>query len=199
MTHLRKTLLILVLSILPAAAARAEQRVLVLDPAASRVSFTLPATGHEVDGTLGVKSGRIAFDPSTGAASGEIAIDLKSAQTGNGSRDKTMHNDVLQTGSFPVAVFRAERVRGTVAASGASQVTLDGTLSLHGSDHKVSLPAKVEVKDGRVKAETRLSIPFVDWGMKDPSVLFLRVEKVVSVKVVAEGRLEGGDAAPAAR
>ena len=199
MTCPRKTLLIFVLSLLPAAAARAEQRVLVLDPAASRVSFTLPATGHEVDGTLGVKSGRIAFDPATGDASGEIAIDLKSAQTGNGSRDKTMHNDVLQTGSFPVAVLRVEKVRGNVPASGTSQVTLDGTLSLHGSDHKVSLPAKVEVKDGRVKAETRLAIPFVDWGMKDPSVLFLRVDKVVSVKVLAEGRLEGAGSAPAAR
>lgn len=199
MTHLRKTLSIFSLFLLPAAAALAEQRVLVLDPAASKVSFTLPATGHEVDGTLGVKSGRIAFDPATGDASGEIAIDLKTAQTGNGSRDKTMHNDVLQTGSFPVAVLRVEKVRGTVQASGTSQVTLDGTLSLHGSDHKVSLPAKVEVKDGRVKAETRLSIPFVDWGMKDPSVLFLRVDKVVAVKVLAEGRLEGAGAAPAAR
>ena len=61
------------LAILPAVPALAEQRVLVLDPAASKVSFTLGATGHDVHGALAVKSGRIAFDPATGTASGEIA------------------------------------------------------------------------------------------------------------------------------
>lgn len=190
----RKTVLALLVA-LAAVSARAEQRVLVLDPAASKVSFTLEATGHDVEGMLAVKSGRIAFDPATGAASGEIAIDLKSAQTGNKSRDKTMHEDVLESGEHPLAVFRAQKLNGTVAASGTSQVTLDGTLSLHGAEHKVSLPAKVEVQNGRVKAETRLTVPYVGWGLHDPSIAFLRVAKAVSVKVLAEGSLTAGEAA----
>jgi len=172
------------------AAFPADAEVLVLDPAASKVSFTLPATGHNVEGTFALTSGRITFDPQTGAASGEIAIDLKSAQTGNKSRDKTMHKDVLETAAYPVAVFRAEKIRGTVAPSGPSQVTLDGVLNFHGADHKLSLPAKVDVQGGRLKAETRFPIPFVEWGLKDPSVMFLRVEKTVEVHVSAEGRLE---------
>lgn len=168
----------------------AETRTLVLDPAASKVGFTLPATGHDVEGMLALKSGRISFDPQTGEASGEITIDLKSAQTGNKSRDKTMHEEVLETPAHPVAVFRAEKLRGTVAPSGTSQVTLDGTLNFHGADHKISLPAKVDAQNGRLKAETRLLIPFVEWGLKDPSIAFLRVQKTVQVHVSAEGRLE---------
>lgn len=183
------------LAMLSAVPVLAGQRVLVLDPAASKVSFTLGATGHDVQGALAVKAGRIAFDPATGAASGEIAIDLKSAETGNGSRDKTMHEKVLEDTKYPLAVFRAEGVRGTVAASGPSQITLDGTLSFHGTDHKMSLPAKIDVRNGHVAAETQLTIPFVEWGLHDPSIAFLRVAKVVSVKVKAEGTLEGGDAA----
>ena len=182
-------------AVLPAAPALAEQRVLVLDPAASRVSFTLPATGHDVHGALVVKAGRIAFDSATGAASGEIAVDLKSAQTGNGSRDKTMHNEVLEDRKFPLAVFQAEGIRGTVAASGPSQITLDGTLSFHGADHKMSLPAKLDVRNGHLEAETELSIPFIEWGLHDPSIAFLRVSKVVAVKVKAAGSLEGANAA----
>lgn len=176
--------------------ARAEQRVLVLDPAASKVSFTLAATGHQVEGTMALKSGRVAFDPATGAASGEIVLDLKSAQTGSDGRDKDMHEKVLETGKYPVAVFRAEKVRGTVAPSGPSEVTLDGTLSFHGSDHKMSLPAKVNVESGRLKADTQLQIPYVQWGLHDPSVFVLRVGKVVDVKVRAVGSLEA-DAASA--
>lgn len=169
---------------------QAETRALVLDPAASKVGFTLPATGHDVEGMLAVKSGRIVFDPETGQASGDITIDLKSAQTGNKSRDKTMHEEVLETAAHPLAVFRAEKLRGTVAPTGTSQVTLDGTLNFHGADHKVSLPARVDAQNGRLKAETRFPIPFVEWGLKDPSVAFLRVQKTVQVHVSAEGRLE---------
>ena len=71
-------------------------------------------------------------------------IDLTSAQTGNTSRDKTMHQDVLETPKYPLAVFHAEKLTGTVPASGSGQVTLEGTLSFHGADHKVKLPAKLD-------------------------------------------------------
>jgi len=194
MTLIRRAVLTLV-AVLAAVSAHAQQRVLVLDPQASKVSFTLKATGHEVEGELGLKSGRIAFDPATGAASGEIAIDLKSAQTGNKSRDKTMHEEVLETEKHPTAVFHAEKVRGTVPESGTGQLTLDGTLSFHGADHKVSLPAKISIQNGRVKADTQIEIPYVEWGLNDPSVLMLRVAKVVTVKVRAEGTLEAGEGA----
>lgn len=197
MSVLQRAFIVLAVLAIPAAIpARAEQSALVLDPAASKVSFTLDATGHTVEGTMALKSGRVAFDPATGAASGEIVLDLKSAQTGNNGRDKDMHAKVLETGKYPTATFRAEKVRGTVAPSGTSEVTLDGTLSFHGADHKMSLPAKVAVENGRLKADTQLQIPYVEWGLHDPSMFILRVAKVVDVKVHAAGTLETAGGAP---
>lgn len=189
--------LLAALASLAAVSARAEERALVLDPAASRISFTLGATGHDVEGTMALTSGRIAFDPATGAASGEIVLDLKSADTGSEGRDKDMHEKVLETGKYPAAVFRVEKVRGTVAPSGPSQVTLDGTLSFHGGEHKMSLPAKIDAQNGRVVADTQLQIPYVQWGLHDPSILVLRVAKVVDVKVHAVGSLGAADGAAA--
>ena len=194
MTLTRKASIVLVAAF-AAVSVHAQQRVLVLDPQASKVSFTLKATGHQVEGGLALKPGRLAFDPATGAASGEIAVDLASAQTGNKSRDKTMLEEVLETGRFPLAVFHAEKIRGNVPASGAGEVTLDGTLSFHGSDHKVSLPAKIDVRDGRVRADTRIEIPYVEWGLHDPSLMMLRVAKVVSVNIRAEGTLQAVEGA----
>jgi polyisoprenoid-binding protein YceI len=190
---------VVVLAAFAAVSARAEQRALVLDPAASRISFTLDATGHTVEGKMALQSGRIAFDPATGAASGEIVIDLKSAETGSDGRDKDMHEKVLETGKYPTAVFRAKKIRGTVASSGSSQVTIDGTLSFHGSDHKMSLPAKAEVENGRVNADAQLQIPYVQWGLHDPSKFVLRVGKVVDVKVHAVGSLATAGQAPAGK
>ena len=169
-----------------------EQNALVLDPAASQIHFTLDATGHDVEGQMALKSGRIAFDPATGGASGEIVLDLKSAETGSKGRDKDMHEEVLETGRYPVAVFRAEQIRGTVAPAGPSQVTLDGTLSFHGGDHKMSLPAKVEIQNGHARVDTRLQIPYVEWGLHDPSIMILRVAKVVDVAGARRGEPRNG-------
>ena len=175
---------------LASTAARAEPRVLVLDPASSKVSFVLEATGHDVEGMLALRSGRIVFDPATGAASGEIAVDLTKAETGNESRDKTMRKDVLETGAYPLAVFRAERLEGTVAPAGTSKVNLDGVLSFHDAEHRMKVPATIDVRKGHLKAETSFPIPYVEWGLHDPSILMLRVAKVVSVKVMAEGDIQ---------
>lgn len=185
------------LALAAAVPAVAQSRVLTLDAAASRVSFLLEATGHDVEGTLALRSGRIAYDAATGSASGEIVLDVKSARTGNGSRDKTMHGDVLETAKFPTAAFRPVHLVGTVAPAGASKVTLEGVFTFHGADHKLSLPATVEARDGRLKADFRFPIPFVEWGLEDPSFAFLRVAKVVNVHVVAMGSL--ADAAAGAR
>ena len=195
----RALFVFLLLASLAGASAQAEPHVFVLDPAASRITFTLEATGHDVEGTMAVQSGRITFDAATGAASGEIVLDLKSAQTGSDGRDKDMHQKVLETGKFPVATLRLEKLRGTVAPSGPSQVTLEGVLSFHGGDHKVSLPAKIDVQNGRAKAETSLQIPYVQWGLHDPSIMILRVGKVVDVKVHAEGSVDAAAGAPAGK
>ena len=101
-----------------------------------------------------------------------------------------MHEKVLETGQYPTAVFRAEKVRGTLAPAGPSQVTLDGTLSFHGADHKMSLPAKVEVENGRSRRDTSSQIPYVQWGLRDPSMFVLRVAQGVEVKVWPVGSLE---------
>ena len=47
----------------------AQQTELKLDPAKTRIDWTLGATLHEVEGTFRLKSGDIVFNPKTGEAS----------------------------------------------------------------------------------------------------------------------------------
>lgn len=168
---------------------RAEEQVLELDPAATLVHFSVGATGHDVHGTFHVTGGSVRFDPATGAAAGEIRVDALSAETGNGSRDKTLQEDVLDTGSFPLLVFTPEKLVGSLPASGKASVELRGTVQLHGASHPLALPATVEREGDRITLAADFPIPYVEWGLHNPSFLFLRVDDVVQVHLEGRGSL----------
>lgn len=182
-----------------APAAGAAEQVLSLDPEASEVTFLLDATGHDVHGTLFLNAGEVHFDPATGAASGRIEIDATRAETGNKSRDKTMHKKVLESVSFPLFVFVPDRFEGEIADAGTSQVELHGTLSIHGAEHPMTLSAEVEHgEDGALTAVSSFDVPYVEWGMHNPSLLFLRVADRVAVTVKTAGALHAPGEMPQA-
>jgi polyisoprenoid-binding protein YceI len=170
----------------PAAAAH---RAVTVDPAASDVAFRLDATGHDVAGHFRLRSGRIEFDPATGTASGDIVVDAVGAETGNKKRDKAMHGKVLESEAFPLFRFSVERVVGSVADSGRSEFELQGTLAIHGGEHPLRVPVTADVEGDRVTASTSFPVPYVEWDMHDPSILFLRVAKIVDVNVAIVGTL----------
>jgi polyisoprenoid-binding protein YceI len=174
----------------PALALSAE-RTVVVDPAASRLAFKLGTTFHEVHGTMAVTGGAIRFDPDSGTASGTVTVDARSAETGHKKRDKTMHADVLVSERWPAIVFRVDRVEGPVAVAGRSELRLAGVMTLCGADHPLALAAAVEIDGDRVRGDTSFTIPYVEWGLHDPSFLIARAEKTVDVTIHLEGRLEG--------
>lgn len=163
-----------------------------LVPEATRVTFTLDATGHTVEGSFAVRSGSVTFDPETGTAAGEIVVDLSTGKTGNARRDANMHEDVLESAKYPTAVLRLKRTVGRIPSGGEADVKVEGVLTLHGSDHEVALPLRVAVDGHTVRAVGEFRVPYVAWGLEDPSVFVLRVAKEVTVRVEARGTLTSG-------
>jgi len=147
---------------------------------------------HTLHGTLRAKRGSVRFDPATGDASGEIVLDAASADTGNASRDRDMHGKILESGKHPEIVWRIDRVLGFPRGeTKGARVTLSGSLAIHGASHPLSASAEVAVgADRRVTASAAFKIPYVAWGMKDPSSFVLRVDKEVGVEVRAVGLLQ---------
>src|SRR5215472_4010769 len=72
----------------------AQQVQVKLDPAKTRIDWTLEASMHTVHGTFQLKSGTIVFDPKTGEASGQITVDAASGNSDNGTRDTKMKKEV---------------------------------------------------------------------------------------------------------
>jgi polyisoprenoid-binding protein YceI len=154
-----------------------------IDPAKSTVQFTLGAVLHTVHGTFRIKSGAVRFDPNSGKASGQISVDVRSGDTREGTRDRQMHASVLESERFPDAVFSPDRINGRLASSGASDVEVHGMLRIHGRDHEMTIPVRVQMQNASVTARAKFTVPYVSWGMRDPSTFVLQVAKSVDVDV----------------
>ena len=168
----------------------ASHTVLSVDAAHSAVHWTLESSLHIVHGTFRVKRGVVSFDGATGKASGEIVVDAASGESGNDSRDRKMHSEVLESSKYAEVIFRPERVEGTVKSAGNSTLTVYGTFSLHGAEHAFSAPVQMELQDMAWKASTSFGVPFLEWGLKNPSNFFLKVKPVVNVSAELSGSLQ---------
>jgi polyisoprenoid-binding protein YceI len=180
---------ILVFVLLAAASVFAQEQVFQLDITQSHVDFTLGAVLHTVHGKFQLKSGVLRFDPSTGAASGELVLDATTGDSGSNGRDKNMKRDVLETDKYPTIVFAPQKVAGTVPANGGSQVQMEGIMTVHGQAHPMTLVVPLVVNGNSASAEVRFVVPYVQWGLKDPSTFILRVSKTVDIDVHAVGTL----------
>jgi len=162
-----------------------------LDPAASEIHWTLAGNAHTTHGTFRLKGGQLTYNPETGEAQGELLVDLATGESGNASRDSRMQTDVLESAKYPQAFFHPTKITGAVKAGATETVTAEGSFTIHGADHPLKLEIQVKVDGSRATATTHFSVPYVAWGMKDPSTFLLRVGKNVDVDVVAQGTVEG--------
>jgi hypothetical protein len=62
-------------------------------------------------------------------------------------------------------------------------------LRIHGADHPLTLALPLQISGSNVKATTSFEVPYVEWGMKDPSVFMLRVKKSVRIEIEATGQI----------
>lgn len=181
-----------------AAPLAAAPRVLELDAARTAIELRFGATLQTVRGALGPVAGTIQFDDETGnPAQGAVVIDLVEASTGVARRDRKMHQKILETSEYPRAVFRVERLDlPSPLRQGRNTLQLHGTLEFHGERRPLALPALAMVEGDELTATGTVDIPYVEWGLRDPSYLLLRVAKQVRAAVRAVGTLRSPPSSP---
>jgi polyisoprenoid-binding protein YceI len=162
-----------------------------LDPAQSKLTWTLGSTLHTVHGKFNLKSGVLKFDPVSGRASGEFIAYATSGESGNDGRDKKMHNEILESARFPDIVFRPTRIDGKVSQAGTSDVQLQGKFLLHGSEHEITVPVHAELTANHWKGSAKFSVPYIAWGLKSPNTFLLKADPAVEIELDLSGTLQG--------
>ena len=187
---LARMLTLAAISLALLAPAAAQQVQVTLDRVKTHIDWTLGDVLHTVQGTFQLKSGAILFDPKTGEASGQIVVDAASGNSGNGTRDGKMKKEVLETARYPEIVFRAKHVSGFVSGQESLTIQVAGNFTIHGGKHDLTLTLPIVVRNTAVEAHAKFDVPYVNWGMKDPSTLFLKVDKSVQISIAAAGVLQ---------
>jgi polyisoprenoid-binding protein YceI len=108
-----------------------------------------------------------------------------------------MHAKVLESAKFKEIVLAVDGFEGKFDRAAPSKLTVKARFRIHGAEHSVVLELAITPHgagaDQLLGAATTFTVPYVDWGMKDPSKAFLRVGKEVEVSIDAKGVLTTGD------
>ncbi len=183
-----KSFAVLALAATLAPAALAQHQTFVVNPDASEVKITLKTTHEVVNGTFHVQSGSIEFDR-TPKMSGSVIVLAGSGKTGNGSRDKKMNKDILEVERHATVSFEPKSYAGTITPSGDSTIQVTGVFTLLGTPHEITIPILVHLESTIAAAKAHFVVPYVQWGLKNPSFLIWKADNDVAIDLSLTGRL----------
>jgi polyisoprenoid-binding protein YceI len=169
--------------------ALAQHQTFAVDPDASQVKMTLNTTHEVVNGTFHVRSGSIEFDRSAQKISGSVAVLAGSGKTGNDSRDNKMNKDILKVEQFATVSFEPKSYAGVIAPSGDSTLQVTGIFTLLGTPHQITIPILVRLEGTAATAKAHFVVPYVQWGLKNPSFLIWKADNDVAIDLFLTGRL----------
>jgi len=172
-----------------APAALGQHQTFVVTPDTSEVKMTLQTYPDLVNGAFHVQSGSIEFDRSSLKMSGSVAVLAGSGKTGNDSRDKRMNKEVLRVEQYATVSFEPSSYTGAIAPSGDSTIQVTGIFTLLGTPHEITIPILVHLEGSTAAAKAHFVVPYIQWGLKDPSFLFFKAGKDVAIDLLLTGRL----------
>jgi polyisoprenoid-binding protein YceI len=184
-----KSVAVLTLAAIFAPVAIAQHQTFVVNPDACEVKITLKTTHELVNGTFHAQSGSIEFDRSNPKMSGSVVVDAGSGKTGNGSRDKKMNKDILEVEQHATVSFEPKSYAGTIAPTGDSTIQVTGIFTLLGTPHEITIPILVHLESTTAAAKAHFVVPYVQWGLKNPSFLIWKADNDVAIDLSLTGRL----------
>ena len=184
-----KSFTVFALAVILVPVALAQQQTFVANPDASEVKMTLKTTHEVVNGTFHIQSGSLEFDRSATKMSGSVVVLAGSGKTGNGTRDKKMNKDILEVEQHATVSFEPKSYAGAIAPSGDSTIQVTGIFTLLGTPHEITIPMLVHLEGTAATAKAHFVLPYIQWGLKDPSFLFWKADKDVAIDLFFPGRL----------
>lgn len=172
-----------------------------VDPQASRFTVrafaagALSGLGHSP--TLAIRdiSGEVEFDPDTPAASSlrlvanaaSLAVTDQVSDKDRREIERATRDDVLEGGRFPTITYECPPSK--VTATAPTELTLAGSLTLHGVTRPETVSARIFLMGGTLRGQGEVTVKQSDYGIRPVSVaggmLKVKDEVKLSFDIVA--------------
>jgi polyisoprenoid-binding protein YceI len=100
-----------------------------------------------------------------------------------------MKKDILEAEQHATISFEPKTYTGAIASSGDSTLQVTGIFTLLGTPHEITLPMLVHLEGTTATVKARFTVPYIQWGLKDPSFMFWKADKDVTIDLFLKGRL----------
>jgi polyisoprenoid-binding protein YceI len=152
------------------------------------VRVTCPLTvGGSFEAKTSTLTGALAFASLHPAVfTGNLAVDLKTLDTGIGLRNEHLQEKYLEVGKgegFDKAVLSDIHLADADPDTVQARTTFTGTLLLHGARTTVTGKAEIQRQGSSVRVEASFPVTLADYGIPKPQYLGVGVDQRVHVKV----------------
>ena len=84
--------------------------------------------------------------------------------------EKTMRDEVLETGKYPEITFKSTKIEADKTPDGLYQARIWGDLTLHGVTHNILINSQLTFDSKSVRASGEFSLKMTEYSIKPPSV-----------------------------
>jgi polyisoprenoid-binding protein YceI len=115
----------------------------------------------------------------------EAKVDMKTFEFRRKKMQDDFNEDYIESDKFPYATFTALIVsKIDFSKDGTFDVKLRGTLDMHGVKREEEIMGKLTIKGGQpVNATAKFEIPLVNYHIKIPTIVVVKIAEVVKVDV----------------
>jgi polyisoprenoid-binding protein YceI len=92
-----------------------------------------------------------------------------------------MNKDILEIEKYATVSFEVKSYTGAVAPLGDSTIQVTGIFTLLGTPHEITVPVLVHLDGARAATKAHFVVPYVEWGLKNPSFLIWKADNDVAI------------------
>ena len=100
-----------------------------------------------------------------------------------------MRKDILKVEQFATVSFAPKAYTGTIATPGDSTIQVTGVFTLLGTPHDLTIPMRIHIDSQKTTAKAHFVVPYVEWGLKNPSFLIWKAENNVDIDISLVGAI----------
>lgn len=149
------------------------------------VKFISDAPVEDFEGVTDKIDGYFVYDGNELANNSEIyfEVDLRTLDTGIGLRNRHMRENYLHTDKYPMTTFKGKMVKAERASSGDYNVTVEGTIFIHGVNRTLKTTGTLTPNENGYRIKSSFEVRLTDHNIEVPKLMFMKISNTMRLQL----------------